>query len=106
MRAVNSGSQQDAENIALKVMEDLAAIREKDRRYIPSIEGIQNMVENALMSSSFHDVAKAYILYRNEHARQRQTNIFEKRVNLEFYHCIYAIKIYCLILIVKLLLEI
>ncbi|MFD2176042.1 ribonucleotide-diphosphate reductase subunit beta [Veronia pacifica] len=85
MQAVDNGSQQDADNIALQVMGDLAAIREKDRRYVPSIEGIQNMVEDALMSSSFHDVAKAYILYRNEHARQRQTNIFEKRVNLKPY---------------------
>ena len=37
------------------------------------------------MESSFPDVAKAYILYRDEQARSRKTNIFEKRINLKPY---------------------
>lgn len=85
MSAVNNGNRSDAEQIADRVVNVLASIKQKDSRYIPSIEGIQNMVEEALMSSSFHDVAKAYILYRNEQARKRQKNIFEKRVNLKPY---------------------
>lgn len=85
MSAVNNGNRSDAQQIADRVVNVLASIKQKDSRYIPSIEGIQNMVEEALMSSSFHDVAKAYILYRNEQARKRQKNIFEKRVNLKPY---------------------
>jgi ribonucleoside-diphosphate reductase beta chain len=37
------------------------------------------------MDSQFLDVAKAYILYRDEQARNRKTNIFEKRINLKPY---------------------
>jgi ribonucleoside-diphosphate reductase beta chain len=85
MNAVNQGSAEDAQLIAQQVMQVLEGIQLKDSRYIPSIEGIQNMVEDALMSSSFHDVARAYILYRNEQARKRQKNVFEKRVNLKPY---------------------
>ncbi len=32
-----------------------------------SVEQIQNIVEDALMREGFHDVAKAYILYRRQH---------------------------------------
>jgi ribonucleoside-diphosphate reductase beta chain len=85
MQAVKAGDRPSAEMISNQVIGVLESIREKDSRYIPSIEGIQNMVEEALMSSSFHDVAKAYILYRNEQAKKRQKNIFERRVNLKPY---------------------
>ncbi len=37
------------------------------------------------MDSPFHNVAKAYILYRDEQARNREANIFEKRINLKPY---------------------
>jgi len=37
------------------------------------------------MESHFLDVAKAYILYRDEQARKRKSNIFEKRINLKPY---------------------
>ena len=36
------------------------------------IEEIQDLVELGLMRSSFHKVARAYVLYREEHAKQRQ----------------------------------
>ena len=37
------------------------------------------------MESKYHDVAKAYILYRDAQARKRQLNIFNKRTNLKPY---------------------
>ena len=37
------------------------------------------------MESGFFDVAKGYILYRNEQAQKRKSNIFEKRINLKPY---------------------
>ena len=51
--------------------------------YCPTVEEIQDLVEEALMRSDFHDVAKAYILYRDQQAKARQRDIFKKRVNLK-----------------------
>jgi hypothetical protein len=48
-------------------------------------EEIQDVVEQRLMQSQFLDVAKCYILYRNEQAQKRKPNIFEKRINLKPY---------------------
>ena len=59
--------------------------KRKHVSYIPTVEQVQDIVEEKLMTSSFPNVAKAYILYRNEQARLRQTNIFEKRINLKPY---------------------
>lgn len=38
---------------------------------VPTVEGIQDAVERALMGSPYHQTAKAYILYRDQHARTR-----------------------------------
>ncbi len=40
-----------------------------------SVEQIQDIVEKALMSQGFFDEAKAYILYRNEHAELRRARL-------------------------------
>jgi len=37
----------------------------------PHVESIQDMVEKTLMEKGFFDAAKAYILYRKEHEKQR-----------------------------------
>ena len=39
--------------------------------YYPTVESIQDMVEEALMSSDRKDVAKRYILYRDERSKLR-----------------------------------
>ncbi len=39
---------------------------------IPSVEQIQDIVEEVLLASTFHKTAKAYILYRDQHARIRE----------------------------------
>lgn len=44
---------------------------EDDDNYIPGIEDIQDLVEKGLMSSKRKDVAKAYILYRQERTKTR-----------------------------------
>ncbi len=38
---------------------------------IPSVEGIQDVVERVLMRSNYIETAKAYILYREQHAKIR-----------------------------------
>jgi len=37
----------------------------------PSVENIQDMVEKTIMQKGYYDVAKAYILYRYEHSKDR-----------------------------------
>ncbi len=56
-----------AENIA-----DYIEAMCKDR--VLGIEEIQDYVENGLMSTKRHDVAKAYIMYREERTQQRKRN--------------------------------
>lgn len=38
---------------------------------VPTVENIQDVVEDVLLSSNYHKTAKAYILYRDQHARIR-----------------------------------
>ena len=41
-------------------------------RTIPAVEDIQDLVENILMEKGLNDIAKSYILYRNQHAKIRK----------------------------------
>ncbi|MFM1878261.1 MAG: hypothetical protein RLZZ241_1127 [Bacteroidota bacterium] len=83
MKAVGHGTLKDAQVISMMVYETLLGRKEMDPDYTPTVEQVQDIVEDKLMGSAFHDVAKAYILYRNQQALKRQNNIFEKRVNLK-----------------------
>ena len=85
MLSVDTGSREDAIAISKIVIGTLLERKLKDPRYIPTVEQVQDIVEDKLMDSPFRDVAKAYILYRNEQTRNRKTNIFEKRINLKPY---------------------
>ncbi|WP_299128234.1 ribonucleotide-diphosphate reductase subunit beta [uncultured Winogradskyella sp.] len=85
MMSVGNGTKEDANTIAVNVMQELLDRKGKDYRYVPTVEEVQDLVEIKLMDSQFLDVAKAYILYRDEQARSRKTNIFEKRINLKPY---------------------
>ncbi|MFP4117533.1 MAG: ribonucleotide-diphosphate reductase subunit beta [Candidatus Woesearchaeota archaeon] len=85
MDASGEGSSDDATSIMEKVVKTLDDIKEKNPEYIPSIEDIQNIVEETLMESDFHQAAKSYILYRNKRAEERKRDIFEPRINLKPY---------------------
>ena len=85
MTALEHGTLEDAERVSQLVHASLLKHKENDQNYIPTVEAVQDAVENALMESHFLDVAKAYILYRDEQARKRKSNIFEKRINLKPY---------------------
>lgn len=43
----------------------------------PSVEDTQNTVERVLMEAGYFEVAKAYIIYRYEHAKRREEKIKE-----------------------------
>jgi ribonucleoside-diphosphate reductase beta chain len=85
MQSVNHGTREDAVAISKIVIGTLLERKLKEPKYIPNVEQVQDIVEYKLMDSPFHDVAKAYILYRDEQNRSRTTNIFEKRINLKPY---------------------
>lgn len=55
-----------ADGLTIKVVELV------EKRYrVPSVEGVQDCVEEVLMREGFLDVAKAYIIYRDEHRKLR-----------------------------------
>tara|TARA_Y100000589_G_scaffold60895_2_gene51891 strand:- start:33478 stop:34752 length:1275 start_codon:yes stop_codon:yes gene_type:complete len=85
MLSVKNGDVKDAEKITEQVYSALSERKEKNPNYVPNVEEIQDLVEQTLMKSQFLDVAKAYILYRNQQAQKRARNMFEKRINLKPY---------------------
>jgi ribonucleoside-diphosphate reductase beta chain len=97
MSAQNHGTKADAERVMDGVLELInknyiqkIIQKEKNGEIVskedyPTVEKIQDYVEESLMTEDFHDVAKAYILYRNEHAKLRKRDIFKKRTPLKPY---------------------
>ena len=67
-------------DLVTKVIDEL-----KDRQETVTVEDVQDTVENVLLHSDYKATAKAYILYRDERRRGRQSNIFEPRINLKPY---------------------
>ncbi len=64
----------------------VAAIEEAHGEdHIPEVEEIQNAVEKAIAEKGDFEVAKAYILYREERNKERKRDIFKKRVYLKPY---------------------
>ena len=63
MKAVGKDNKEAAETIANKVVNSL----EKSGVVIPTVEKVQDLVEEALMKEGFYKVAKVYILYRDLH---------------------------------------
>ena len=68
--AVDGIVSEDAEIVINRILNQ---ITELNKNKI-SVEDIQDMIENKLMQSSRKDVAKAYILYRNERTKVREAN--------------------------------
>ena len=85
MTAVEHGNLGDAERISENVSASLLERKRIDETYVPTVESVQDFVETKLMEGGFFDVAKAYIIYRNEQTLKRKSNIFEKRINLKPY---------------------
>lgn len=72
---------------AKKIAEDVVLVLKEKTSTEPSfkvtVESIQDLVEITLMQHGFHDVAKAYILYRDHQAKLRSRDIFKKRIPLK-----------------------
>ncbi|MDP1624968.1 MAG: ATP cone domain-containing protein [bacterium] len=73
MRSAHEGSLDEADKVADAVIRDIASIAIKYRTFVPTVEGIQDTVERELIIGQYAQAAKAFILYRNERAKARQT---------------------------------
>lgn len=81
LKAMNVSNEVDDE-----MAEKIARITRKgifrgDKARVPHVDEIHDMVENKLMDNGLNDVAKNYIIYR----QNNQPNIFTKRTNLKPY---------------------
>ncbi len=68
--ALGGRDKNTAENLAKEVVEYLE--KSAPENYVTNIEEIQDIVENVLIKNGHSQVAKAYILYRNERNRKRR----------------------------------
>ena len=64
----------EVSDYALEKANNIANFISQERRHILSVEEIQDLVENGLMSTKRKDVAKAYIKYREERTKERNWN--------------------------------
>ena len=68
-KATEEFEEREARKLTLKV---LTLARELNLDSSPEVEEIQDIVERVLLDSPFHRTAKAYILYREQHAHIRK----------------------------------
>ena len=50
----------------------LGVLEDRNQKRLPSVEDIQDIVEDALIESKFKKTAKAYIIYRDQHKKLRE----------------------------------
>jgi len=81
LEATGEGTLKDAKKVTEKIIRLLNKNYKKG--YIPQIEEIQDLVERVLMILDFEETAKAYILYREQHRKIRETeDSLKEAVNL------------------------
>src|SRR3990167_10760078 len=74
MQSVKEGNEMESEKMMHKVLDALIAFKSENKIkfFVPSVETIQDVVENELIVSGFLTTAKAYILYRKERSLVRE----------------------------------
>ena len=81
----NKETDEDGMSTEVNVLVDKVIDELKNSQETITVEDVQDTVENVLLHSDYKATAKAYILYRDERRRGRQSNIFEPRINLKPY---------------------
>lgn len=51
-------------------------LNKSNGKHIPTVEQVQDIVEQVLMAGGYYDTAKAYILYREKHREEREAKEF------------------------------
>lgn len=72
MASTGEGEKREADYIARKVQSELVRVSKLVKNFIPTVEGIQDIVEKELILEDFVKTAKSYILYREERSRIRK----------------------------------
>jgi len=75
MQASGEFKDGSSEKIASPISRKLFMQKKSNPLFIPTVEGVQDMVESELMLQGFPATAKAYILYRAERTRIREMRI-------------------------------
>lgn len=89
--ATHTGDRQAAQKVAEHVYGKLLLICESNLQTkvcengVPTVEGVQDLVEASLMELGYLEAAKSYIIYRAEHARERERDLFKKRTSMKPY---------------------
>jgi len=69
LQATGGADQQLAQTLAEKTEEEIC--KRFSENLIPTVEEIQDVVEDILMNNGYNHVARAYISYRNQHMKRR-----------------------------------
>ncbi len=72
LAAASEGSSEESITVARSVAASLQGALEQGARTVPSVEQVQDIVEAELMKAGYVATAKAYILYREHHAKLRK----------------------------------
>ena len=71
MSSTKVGSIEEAKVVANQVYAELIRIKRKFKNFLPTVEGVQDIVEAELMRADYVITAKHYVLYREERAKLR-----------------------------------
>ena len=85
MKSVRSAKQDLGEEVIEKIVSNVCQeINERFVEFYPNVENIQDIVEKNLMKEGHYEIAKLYILYRDERKkeRERQKEIVEEKAHL------------------------
>ena len=72
LKAGQSTGEFDAETAKKLTIRVINIVQQLYSEITPSVENIQDIVEDVLLTSSFHKTAKSYILYRDQRAKVRE----------------------------------
>lgn len=75
LQETSEGADEEATVVAHKVASELMLVAKKFKDFVPNVEAIQDEVERQLMLLDYTASAKAFILYRDEHAKKRQQEL-------------------------------
>lgn len=83
VQAVGGIDKSKAEKVAHLVVEEVNS--KFGENETPGVEDVQDLVEKMLIKEGHDQTAKAYILYRYEHAKLRKRDLFKKRITFKPY---------------------
>lgn len=75
LQETGEGAVDEATVVAHKVASELMQVAKKFKDFVPNVEAVQDEVERQLMLLDYTASAKAFILYRDEHAKKRQQEL-------------------------------